>query len=260
MSTAPIVRINNEGWRPPQWNKPPQVLLIVPAAGGPTSSIGTTGNGLFTLSTGVTGGTSYVFDAVLSLEHDQTVTKTRHPIQTGSAISSHAYVEPAALVMYVLMSDVTPQYVAQSQLTSPYIQQWTGDATSKSVSAYQTVIDLQLKRVLFTVVTRLRTYYNMLITKVSPHEDSKSITGARFRLELEQIFVATTDSLPVSTRQNDTNSTSTGAVTPQSPSTTTETQFNINESSATPPPTTYNVPGAGSYSSVNTNSLQSLAV
>lgn len=180
----------------------------------------------FTLRTTPSQSTSYVFDAVLSLEHDQSLTKTQHPVQTGASITSHAYIEPAQLVMYVLMSDAASQYVAANQSSAPFITRFSGNP-SKSVSAYQQMLTLQSARVPLTVVTRLRTYNNMLITKVSPHEDSKTITGARFRLEFGQIFIASTQVTPASVRPNDTNSTGLGAVNTQVPSASVDSQFGV---------------------------------
>lgn len=302
MSTTPVA-VASGAWRPPQWNKPAMISITVPP-GYSTSAVGATDpiTGQFTLNTTTQAAVSYVFDAVLSLEHDQSLTKTRHPVQTGASITSHAYLEPASLVMYVLMSDVVGQYVASNQTSAPFIQQFSGNP-SKSVSAYQQMLTLQKARVPLTVVTRLRTYSNMLIDKVSPHEDSKSSTGARFRLEFGQIFIASTQITPNSERPNDTNSTGLGAVNTQPVPSAVDSQFGVHAfvpgngaTSEVPIPpelnngtipvvqngvpgyltaqpdangnffvpqypnsvTAVDVPGAGAYSSVNTNSLQQI--
>lgn len=228
--------------------------------------------GQFSLQAFTQSSTAYVFDAVLSLDHEQVLVKTMHPIQTGAAITSHAYLEPAELVMYVLMSDAVGQYVAVNQINSPYIQQFSGNP-SKSVAAYQQMLTLQKARIPLIVTTRMRTYRNMLITSVAPHEDSKTINGARFRLSFSQIFIASTQAptTATSSRPNDTNSTGLGAINPQTVTPATISQFNIEDapdSLGDGPanlltflnnnPAGVNVPGAGNKSSVNTNSLQQL--
>lgn len=261
-------------WRPPQWSKPAMVSITVPAGYTTTTPdntpISDDANGVGFTTTKPTAATSYVFDAVLAAEHEQSLTKTRHPVQTGASISSHAYIEPAQLVLYVLMSDAVAQYTAANQTAPPYVQRWTGNP-SKSVSAYRQVLALQSARIPLTVTTRLRTYYNMLILNVSPREDAKTITGARFRIEFEQLFVANIQTNPVSARPNDTQSTGLGAVNVQPPAPSINTQFNVADAPGdlgTGPsnlltwlhdnPNGVDVPGAGSYSSVNTNSLQQL--
>jgi hypothetical protein len=288
------------GFRPPQWSKPPMVTVTVPAGYTTTTPnnvpLPVNGNGVATMSVTPTSATSYVFDAVLSAEHEQTLTKTKHPVQTGAAVSSHAYIEPAQLVLYVLMSDAVPQFFSSNQTTAPFGQQWAGNP-SKSVSAYRQMLALQAARIPLTVGTRLRTYTNMLILRVSPREDYKTINGARFRVEFEQLFVASTQASPISARPNDTQTTGLGAVNAQPPSATVTSQFGVNAFAPGPngpspavalPPdlgngttpgvlngvpgyiqtdgtftpqfansvTQINVPGASNFSSVNTNSLQ----
>jgi hypothetical protein len=238
MATTPAP-LASVGWRPPQWSKPAMVVITVPAGYSAPSSdnlaLTNDANGVSTptLTAKQTAPTSYVFDAVLSAEHDQALTKTHHPVQTGAAVSSHAYIEPAQLVLYVLMSDVAAQFSASNQPATPYIQQWTGNP-SKSVSAYLQVLALQSARIPLTVVTRLRTYSNMLILRVSPREDNKTITGARFRIEFEQLFVANTQANPISARPNDTENTGLGAISTQPPPAAVDTQFGVHAFSPGP--------------------------
>lgn len=231
-------------WRPPQWNKPATVMVTVPPGYNTTQPAGATDPlGVSYALSGTqmsSAAVSYVFDAVLALEHDQTLTKTRHPVQFGAAVSSHAYIEPATVALYVLMSDVVGQYVASSQTSAPYISQFTGNP-SKSVSAYQQMLTLQKARYPLTITTRLRTYTNMLITKLSPREDDKTVQGARFRIEFEQVFLASTQVQPNSVRPNDTNNTSTGSVNPTSVPTAVQSQFGV--SPFAPGPSS--VPGNG---------------
>lgn len=231
MAIAPVI----QPWRPPQWQKPAMVSVTVPAGYSPPQSADAVDpvTNTYTLSTTKTAPTSYVFDAVLSLDHEQVLTKTRHPVQTSASITSHAFLEPATLVMYVLMSDAAAQFVASSQRTPPYVTQFTGN-TSKSVSAYQQMLSLQAARTPLTVTTRLRTYNNMLISRISPHEDNRTITGARFRLEFEQIFIATTQIVPSSSRPNDTESTGLGAINTQVIPASVETQFGVHSYTSGP--------------------------
>lgn len=218
-------------WRPPQWAQPPMVLITVPAGYTTNAPNGTqitaVSNGVATLSTTVNPPSSYVFDAVIAAEHDQTLTKTRHPVQTGSDITTNAYLEPATLVLYVLMSDAVAAYVAGYPGASSYIRQWTGNP-SKSISAYQQILNLQALRIPLSVTTRLRSYINMLIMKVSPKEDATTIGAARFRLEMEQVYMAGTQVSPISTRANDTSATALGTVNNAPIPVTTKSQFGVN--------------------------------
>jgi hypothetical protein len=223
-----------------------------------------------------TGPMTYVFDAVLKLSHEQRIEKTRHPVQTGADVSSHAFIMPARLTLYVGMSDAMDAYAAAappSQILPyeyPNYVPFTG-ADSKSVSAFQTMLSIQKARQPLTVTTRLRTYGNMLIMALEPEEDSRTITGLRMRVELEQILTAAATPVVMSARQNDTESTGLGQTNVEAPDPTTTKQFNVDtaaqQGAGIDQPTSnllgwlrqhpsgVDVPGAGTYSSVNASNL-----
>jgi hypothetical protein len=255
-------------WRPPQWAKPAMVSITVPA----TQSTQQQPDG--TLVVGQTGATTYVFDAVLKLSHTQRLTKTHHPVQTGADLSSHAYLEPAQVTMFIGMSDAMDSYASSFDPTQPpYITPFTGNP-SKSVSAYQQLLTLQAARQPLIVTTRLRTYKNMVILTVEPEEDNRTIAGLRVRVEFEQIITAVIVDTPNSARTNDTASTGLGVVNAQTPDAATVSQFSVAQAGAQSPsvdaptsnllgylrahPSGVDVPGAGAYSSVNTISLSQL--
>lgn len=230
------------------------VSITVPPAQTSTNTVNNEG----VLSTTTTGQTTYVFDAVLSLEHEQRLELTRHPIQTGADISSHAYLMPASLVLYIGMSDAMDSYANdQSATTSPYYTPFTG-SDSKSVSAYLQLLSLQASRVPLTVTTRLRTYNNMLIAAIRPIEDHKTIAGLRARVEFQEIRTASISNQPVSARPSDTQNTGLGDVGAQPPSASTTNQFNLQKATQDFLNSPIVAIGAGYWSSVNTNSLSQL--
>lgn len=228
-------------WRPPQWQQPATILLTFPGQGTNTPQYSSASGIGATLPTGPT---MYVFDAVIRASHEQRITKTKHPVQTGASISDHAYIEPASLILDVGMSDAMDSFFIPST--------WTG-APSKSVSTYQTLLALQFSRIPLSVTTKLRTYTNMLITNPLAEETVKTVAGLRVRVEFEQIFMAQTVIVPNSARLQDTGATNLGSVQPQPPSAS-QQQQNIT------PPTyhPWNAIGAGDASSVNQNNLTSL--
>ena len=255
-------------YRPAGWANTPQVYITTTTTGPQLSGPTPTGG---VIPASVTQ-TSYVFDAVLLLEHNQSLEKTRHPVQTGADISSHAYLLPARLSMMVLMSDAVDQYavaVAANQATT--FTSWTG-GSSKSVSAYQTLLALQAARAPLIITTRLNTYTTMLITALAPVETNQTVAGLRARVDFEQIFTAAFALTPVSARTNDTQSTGLGAVQPAAPAATITNQYGIplvpaqaeaylgsnNMLGFVAQGNTCSVPGAGAYSSSPTSSLANL--
>lgn len=274
-SLSSTIRSLGGVYKPPQWSSAPAMVTITATVNTtqtthstPVPLTGQTQTGVpvfqgqSTSSTVVPVTTTYVFDAVLALEHEQRAEKTQHPVQTGATISSHAFIMPARLMLEVGMSDAMAAYSDLSN-DANQITAFSGNP-SKSVAAYQQMITFMYARQPLTVTTRLRTYQNMIITSVRPREDHRTITGLRMIVELEQIFTAYVSSVPFSSRGNITDSTGQGAVDTQSPTQATLNQFGVTAASGAqnPPPdlagyvdSIGTVQGAGSFSSVNTNVL-----
>lgn len=233
------------GWRPPQWKQamPQTVFIVFPGLGTPPQYSNNSSSNV-TLPQDIT---FYVFDAVILEEHQQRVETTDHPVQTGASFSDHAYVVPARLVLDIGMSDAMQPYFNPST--------WQG-STSKSVSAYQTMLAMLFARVPLTVTTRLRTYTSMVVESLTPQESARTFSGLRMRVEFKQIFMATIVSTATSARPQDSSTTNLGQLSAAPPTAAQIAQNNISGLSdpAVPSPAV----GAGSWCSVNTDNLASL--
>lgn len=232
-------------YRPEQWNanQPIPVIINFPGISGVAPYI---------QNSSITAilpqnQTYYAFDAVMELNHEQEAEPTKHPVQSGSNISDHVYIIPARLTLDIGMSDVIDSYEQPDT--------WSG-STSKSISAYQTMIALQQSRIPLSLTTRLRTYSNMIIRSINPRDTVKTYTGLRMTVVFEQIIVASITVVAVSSRPQDTNSSLLGTVNPLPPSSTLEDQNNI--LSSTESPLLSNAIGAGNWSSVPTSQLSVL--
>jgi hypothetical protein len=175
-------------WRPSEWAQPALTMITAPlSAALPGSTSAQTdpfGNPLpsapqYTQAI-------YVFDAVLRAEHSQELRRTEHPIQTSASspvasITDHAYQLPARVTLEIGMSDAMQGYSADMW--------WTG-ASSKSVNAYQILLNLLKQRTLVTLTTRLDTYQNMLVESIRPTETAKTLHGLRATVVFGQLFFA----------------------------------------------------------------------
>lgn len=155
------------GYRPPQWatrENPPALIVKAkdPQTGKPIA---------------------YVFDTALELEHDLEAVITVVPVQTGAAISDHAYLMPPMLMVEILMSDTIQSF---------YFGQFSS-APSRSVSAYQTLKSLMQARTPLTVATRLDTYDNMLIKSIRPRDNAETRFGLRALVTFQQILTASVE-------------------------------------------------------------------
>ena len=104
----------------------------------------------------------FFFDAVFSTQHRLTVTVTRHPVQDGASISDHAYKEPDEVMLDIGMSDAMADTLK-----------------GHSVNAYKTLCAMMELRQPVKLVTRLKTYTDMVITSISAPDDVKTMNGLR---------------------------------------------------------------------------------
>jgi hypothetical protein len=197
-------------WRPPQWNtgifsnQNQLYSLTVPAqqTGSSHRVLDSSSGNTSTTPTvsGQTKPTTYFFDAVLRAEHRQELRHTEHPIQSGSSITDHAYLMPARVTLEVGFSDCMARYKA-GQYTSN---------SSKSISAYQTLLALQGSRVPLSLSTRLASYDNMVIESIGAVESYATKFSGRFSVVFTQIIVASLATQTVSARPDSTDVTNEG--------------------------------------------------
>ena len=222
-------------WRPPQWSNTSVPPLTMTATDPTTSQ-----------------STAYVFDAVLRGEHTQEQVITLNPVQTGAAISDHAYILPPRLTIEILMSDAMQAYT---------VDQWN-NGPSKSVSAYQTLVAIQAARNPVQVATRLRTYTNMMITNIMAEENDRTRYNLKATVTFTQIITAnvsltsSTDSSSISDsdRPQSTASTQVGQSQVQTVPASIETNNNV-ENSGVNLSQVPAVSGAGSWSSYPVSGL-----
>lgn len=245
-------------WRPAEWDRKVALTAItVPAvAAGPAVASSTPGQPSAPAFKG-SPAKVYAFDAVLKADHSRELRCTQHPIQTSASspvasITDHAYREPARLVLEIGMSDAMQAYFPGT---------WSGSAT-KSISAYQTMVDLQKTRTLVTVSTRLDTYLNMVLEAIETSDSAKTLHGLRATLVFREIntasvtAVSSSVSFPTddqaaqqasSSRPQLTKSTPLGTVQPAKPANSLLTQHQL-----TAKPTGFpSIPGAGLWSSLH---------
>jgi hypothetical protein len=170
-------------WRPPQWIRPAMTVITVPGQSIPAVNEVVSQGTLLPGSPAFEGTPPrvFVFDAIYRADHARELRHTEHPVQTGANISDHAYPLPAKITLEIGMSDVMDSYTPGT---------WTGNV-SKSVAAYQTMVQLQQAVTFLNVTTRLDSYTNMLIEHIAASDNNKTQHGARFTVTLGEINLAT---------------------------------------------------------------------
>ena len=112
----------------------------------------------------------FIFDAVFSTEHNLSITATQHPVQTGSSVSDHAFTNPSEVSIEIGMSDAMQ-----------------GVGADHSVNAFQQIKAIMLRKEPLTVITRLDTYTDMLITSISAPDNYETMHGLKAQVYFQQI-------------------------------------------------------------------------
>lgn len=169
----------------------------------------------------------YFFDAVLQTNYSRSLTITQHPVETGSAISDHAYVNPVELVMQIGMSDV---------MTSIIPGQFD-QGKSRSSTAFEVLKKLQEQRIPMDVMTtKFGLFKNMLIETIAVPDDYTTMNGLKATVTMKEVFVASVQTVKVSARPHVTDSTNRGEVVVETPNKSIAKQ--IEEAFGTAPPGT----------------------
>lgn len=107
---------------------------------------------------------------------------TRHPIETGAAITDHSFKHPSEVVVRCGWSD-------------------SGSLPGYSRRAYDALLALQLKREPFTLITGKKTLANMLIASISQVTDVKTEHALMATVVCRQIMMVNAATTTIAPRE-----------------------------------------------------------
>lgn len=117
---------------------------------------------------------TFIPDIVIAELHHDHMTITKHPVETGAAISDHCFMENPIVEMQCGASNATGQ-------SEGYVQ-----------AVYAEVLAEQAKRKPFDVVTGKRQYSNMLIGDIIVTTDETKEYVLDFTVKLERVSIVST--------------------------------------------------------------------
>jgi len=147
------------------------------------------------------------FDAWLRLNHQNSLTITQHPVESGAQITDHSFVNPKRFSFEIGVSNVATSVIAT---------QFQGGA-SRSVNAYNAILKLQESRQLLTLVSKYGTYENILIESIDAPDDFTTKEALKATINLYQVIIVQTVKVKVSSSVQVTNQTNRGQVGNQTP-------------------------------------------
>lgn len=148
-------------------------------------------------------GVWWYFDAVMKLGHQASQRITQHPVQIGANITDHSFALPIQLTMEIGMSDVMASYAPG---------QWGSDESepTRSVMAYQTLLQWKDEGTPLKITTRLKEYFPMVIEYISSDDTIQTINGLRAIVTFQQIFTVAIETQKDSDRKQVTETNKTG--------------------------------------------------
>ena len=115
----------------------------------------------------------FYFDAVFKAEHERELTLTSHPIQSGAAITDHSYFEPSTVSLEVGYSDAMSAVGEENH----------------SINALTKLEEIMRESEPVSLVTRIKTYRNMIITALSIPDEFAFMYGARASITFQQVEI-----------------------------------------------------------------------
>ena len=147
--------------------------------------------------------------ATIEESHTDALQVTEHPVESGAAITDHAYQRPAEVVIRCGWSNSSLEALAGS-----LISLFAGGGLSGASyvdGIYSQLQRLQQKRIPCKIVTTRRMYKNMLIVGLSLTTDQKTSESLMVTATCRQIIVVSTAATTMPPRASQANPASTAA-------------------------------------------------
>lgn len=163
---------------------------------------------------------------VVSEKHSDTLEITEHPVETGAAISDHAYKRPSEVVMEVGFAGGGSLLDFASSLTSSSL------LGLSPREYYEQLLNLQADRVPFDVVTGKRIYKNMLLRAIEVTTDKTTENVLSAVLTMREVIITSTSVKQVADKSNMASGVDTSAVQNAGVKTSTSTNESILKSTS----------------------------
>lgn len=115
-------------------------------------------------------------DVVLNEQHDFSTRVTRNPVEDGVEYSDNIVLLPVTISMTARVSDAS---------MIPLLPSFG----SKSVDAYNALVEMQTSKILVDVSTGIRLYNNMFVERITVPRQSTDGNSLRFEMTLTELLI-----------------------------------------------------------------------
>lgn len=117
---------------------------------------------------------------IISESTNDTLTITKQPVQQGASITDHAFKEPTTLQMSAYFQD--------NQLIN-VLNAFSDLSQSPMAQFYQKLLDLQISRIPFDVITPKRVYKNVLMASVQQTTDKNTENTLAVLFSFQEVII-----------------------------------------------------------------------
>lgn len=142
-----------------------------------------------------------VLDATLSEVIDLSSTVTQNPVESGSSVSDHIYLNPIRVKMTGFIADFTFDIFSAPTFNINAVLENTSAIRSRSLkqsTAYEILKDQWLNKSVLTIVNYLDVFDNMVIENLQFPVDQKTEDRLYFEIDLIQITAADVETVNIS--------------------------------------------------------------
>jgi len=145
------------------------------------------------------------FDAWLRLHHNNSLTYTQHPVESGANITDHSFVNPIRFSFDIGMTDCVKSIIPGQFPATP----------TRAINAYNTLVQLQAAREFLTLDSKYGHFDYILIESIDVSDDYQTVEVLKATINLVQIIVADSQLTILTLNPNATNTTPRGQVSSQ---------------------------------------------
>lgn len=129
-------------------------------------------------------------DASVQEDHTASARITTNPVEDGSVVADHVVLEPETLSIDGIITDDPITYHMRPGEPG-------AEGRSRAIDGYQLLLKLLEERQPLTVVTGLRVYRDMVLTRVSVPRQADTGAALRFTAELTRVRIVSSQVVPM---------------------------------------------------------------
>lgn len=145
---------------------------------------------------------AFAFDCVVRESHSSELTVTENPVETGVVIADHAFMNPLRLEIEAVVGEIWLHSKDASGADVPDVDWLRGGQSTRPVTAFDLLQQLQESAEPFSVQTVLRLYTNMVVKTLSTDQDKDSVGVLHFRAGLCEVKRVSTETVTFTPRQS----------------------------------------------------------